>query len=60
MTGKTTEIGQGSFNNYADKKGCVGGQSNVYVGQIDIVKMRPKGLLLSTVLCKMYLAVAVL
>ena len=39
---------KGSFNNYIDKKGWVGGYSNVYVGKIDIVKMGPKSLLLST------------
>ena len=39
---------QGSVNNYVDKKGWVGGQSNVYVGFIDLVKMGPKSLFLST------------
>ena len=39
---------KGSFNNYIDKKGWVGGQSNVYMGKIDAVRIYPKGLILST------------
>ena len=39
---------KGSFNNYVDKKGWVGGQSNVYMGQIDIVEIGPKCIFLST------------
>ena len=33
---------------YVDKKGWVGGQPNVYVGYMDIVKRGPKCLLLFT------------